>query len=120
VPRHDRDALARAAGHETWQDAVRATADLAQQEAAKILGISHPTVRVWRKELGLDVATARPDAAQRRAEFAADPADPRHGTANGYRNLGCRCERCTQAWTDYSRTRTHPVIKEPTRRDQGS
>jgi hypothetical protein len=23
--------------------------------------------------------------------------DPRHGTLNGYRNLGCRCPRCTDA-----------------------
>ena len=23
--------------------------------------------------------------------------DPRHGTANGYTNLGCRCELCTDA-----------------------
>jgi len=25
------------------------------------------------------------------------PDDPRHGTTNGYGNLGCRCERCRQA-----------------------
>lgn len=24
--------------------------------------------------------------------------DPRHGTANGYNNLGCRCPECTEAW----------------------
>lgn len=23
--------------------------------------------------------------------------DPRHGTDNGYRNLGCRCARCREA-----------------------
>jgi hypothetical protein len=105
VPRHDRDALARAAGHETWQDAVRATAHLSQQEAGKLLGVSHPTIRVWRKELGVAVATDRPDADQRRAAFAEDLTDPRHGTPNGYRNLGCRCPACTRAWTDYSRDR---------------
>lgn len=27
--------------------------------------------------------------------------DPRHGTANGYTNLGCRCERCRRAATEY-------------------
>lgn len=105
MPKHDRDALARAAGHATWQDAVRATADLSQQEAAKVLGVSHPTIRIWRVELGLAVAVTRPDAAQRRAAFAANGDDPRHGTANGYRNLGCRCPRCTAAWTEYSRAR---------------
>jgi len=26
-------------------------------------------------------------------------ADPRHGTVNGYRNLGCRCPACRQAST---------------------
>ena len=26
-----------------------------------------------------------------------DPTDPRHGTINGYNNLGCRCRRCTDA-----------------------
>ncbi len=25
------------------------------------------------------------------------PEDPRHGTTNGYGNLGCRCERCRAA-----------------------
>lgn len=25
------------------------------------------------------------------------PDDPRHGTTNGYGNLGCRCERCQEA-----------------------
>lgn len=29
------------------------------------------------------------------------PDDPRHGTANGYNNLKCRCDRCRQAWADY-------------------
>ncbi len=24
-----------------------------------------------------------------------------HGTANGYKNLGCRCERCRRAWSEY-------------------
>lgn len=24
--------------------------------------------------------------------------DPRHGTANGYANHGCRCEACRVAW----------------------
>lgn len=27
--------------------------------------------------------------------------DARHGTANGYRNLDCRCTRCRGAWADY-------------------
>lgn len=25
------------------------------------------------------------------------PDDPRHGTQNGYGNLGCRCDRCKEA-----------------------
>ena len=25
--------------------------------------------------------------------------NPRHGTRNGYSNLGCRCDRCTEAHT---------------------
>lgn len=35
------------------------------------------------------------------AEFAADIADPRHGTVNGYQNLSCRCAACREAWTTY-------------------
>ena len=27
--------------------------------------------------------------------------DVRHGTANGYGNLGCRCTACRGAWADY-------------------
>ena len=31
--------------------------------------------------------------------------DPRHGTDNGYRNLGCRCEPCTTAEAEYQHRR---------------
>lgn len=27
--------------------------------------------------------------------------DPRHGTSNGYGNLGCRCDLCRAAWARY-------------------
>jgi hypothetical protein len=33
-----------------------------------------------------------------REKFYKNPDDPRHGKTNGYGNLGCRCERCTEAW----------------------
>ena len=33
-----------------------------------------------------------------REKFLNNPEDPRHGTTNGYGNLRCRCERCTEAW----------------------
>jgi hypothetical protein len=33
------------------------------------------------------------------ATFHADPTDPKHGTTNGYGNLGCRCARCCEANT---------------------
>jgi hypothetical protein len=107
VPRYDRDEIARRSGHSSWQEAVRATAGLSQQEAGRVLGVSHPTIRVWRAELGVGVAVARPSAAQLKAAFLADPGDARHGSANGYRNLGCRCPRCTESWTAYQRDRRH-------------
>lgn len=84
---------------------MRATADLTQQEAGAVLGVSHPTVRSWRAELGVGVAAPRTSAPERAAAFRADERDARHGSANGYRNLGCRCARCTAAWTDYQRQR---------------
>lgn len=28
--------------------------------------------------------------------------DPRHGTSNGYGNLGCRCDLCRTAWAEYT------------------
>lgn len=31
------------------------------------------------------------------------PGDPRHGTANGYSNLGCRCDKCRAAGTSGQR-----------------
>lgn len=105
MPRYDRNEIARRAGHETWQQAVAATAGLSQQEAGRLLGVSHPTIRTWRAELGVGVAVARPSAAELKAAFLADPADPRHATANGYRNFGCRCAGCTGAWTAYQRER---------------
>lgn len=36
-------------------------------------------------------------------EFTRTADDPRHGTPNGYNNLGCRCKRCTKAHTEYQR-----------------
>ena len=33
------------------------------------------------------------------------PSDPRHGTVNGYNNLHCRCERCVEAWSVFSKIR---------------
>lgn len=35
------------------------------------------------------------------------PDDSRHGTENGYRNLGCRCDRCKKAHADVYRERNH-------------
>jgi hypothetical protein len=35
-----------------------------------------------------------------RSRITAGDGDPRHGTANGYGNLKCRCPRCTRAWRD--------------------
>lgn len=33
------------------------------------------------------------------------PDDPRHGTANGYGNLKCRCDACREAWRQYEPSR---------------
>jgi hypothetical protein len=33
--------------------------------------------------------------------------DPRHGTANGYGNLGCRCPRCQEAHAAYHLVQQH-------------
>lgn len=33
--------------------------------------------------------------------------DHRHGTANGYNRLGCRCTACREAWTAYHREYMH-------------
>ena len=33
--------------------------------------------------------------------MALAPNDPRHGSTNGYKNLGCRCAPCTTAWAAY-------------------
>lgn len=27
--------------------------------------------------------------------------DPRHGTVNGYSNLGCRCDECRASWASH-------------------
>lgn len=40
-----------------------------------------------------------------RGSIANRPRDPRHGTPNGYSNLGCRCRRCREAQTEYLRAR---------------
>lgn len=33
--------------------------------------------------------------------------DPVHGTENGYKNYGCRCDRCRTATTEATRERRH-------------
>jgi hypothetical protein len=33
--------------------------------------------------------------------------DPRHGTANGYKNLACRCDACREAWRIYHAEMMH-------------
>lgn len=40
---------------------------------------------------------ANAEAKYRRVEAGLAPDDPRHGTLNGYRNYGCRCDPCRQA-----------------------
>lgn len=52
--------------------------------------------------------------------FRADPDDPRHGSANGYGNLRCRCDRCTAAWAVYhgNYMHAHPEQREK-HRDRG-
>jgi hypothetical protein len=41
-----------------------------------------------------------PKAEANRKKFYENPDDPRHGSTNGYGNLGCKCERCTKAWAE--------------------
>lgn len=43
--------------------------------------------------------------------------DPRHGTSNGYINLGCRCQPCRDAHAAKHREymRTHPEQREKAR-----
>ena len=53
-------------------------------------------------------------AAANREAFWENPKDPRHGTPNGYSNLGCGCDPCTAAWADYhlAYMRRHPEQRE--------
>lgn len=46
------------------------------------------------------------------------PDDPRHGTPNGYNNLKCRCDRCTNAWRlRFAEYRdTYPYVAERARK----
>lgn len=40
--------------------------------------------------------------AENSERFRNNPHDRRHGTANGYGNLKCRCSRCRGAWAEYN------------------
>lgn len=48
--------------------------------------------------------------------FRADLTDPRHGTANGYQNLRCKCDACTEANSrshyEYMNDPEHPERRE--------
>jgi hypothetical protein len=39
------------------------------------------------------------------------PDDPRHGTTNGYNNLGCRCDACRAAKLEYVRSRGYGTYR---------
>lgn len=75
---------------------------------ASEMGISMTSVRYARGQAGVPARpTGRPKGKARpprprtvtgRAVISGNPADPRHGTVNGYCNLGCRCARCRAAW----------------------
>lgn len=39
------------------------------------------------------------------ARITSGDGDPRHGTANGYGNLKCRCGACRAAWAEKCRVR---------------
>jgi hypothetical protein len=55
-----------------------------------------PTIRL--------IEVSRPDPRRLSQD---NPDDPRHGTDNGYKNLGCRCDRCTEAWRVYREAWMH-------------
>ena len=62
---------------------------------------------------GQRATTTTPD--DKRARFQADPDDPRHGTKHGYKNLGCRCDRCKAAYAQWQHdTRNAPPNIDPT------
>jgi hypothetical protein len=42
-----------------------------------------------------------------RPPAALAPDDPRHGTANAYNNLYCRCAACRRSWAEYITAYSH-------------
>lgn len=56
----------------------------------------------WRARNGVEARGPRPQCAEL---FREDPNDSRHGSTNGYTNLGCRCDRCRAAWATHVRER---------------
>lgn len=54
-----------------------------------------------RRARGVQPRTAARRVALTREQFVSDLSDPRHGTANGYNNWGCRCDACRRANTVY-------------------
>lgn len=68
-----------------------------------VRGVPKPRVRRGPEPLTPEQRTQR--RLDRQAAFAAAPEDPRHGSHNGYANLGCRCDRCRAANSAYEATR---------------
>lgn len=102
---------AKCGGFENWAQGIEGTAHLSGSEAAEVLHCSRATVVSWRQQLG--VVSTRPRGRQALAEaFRADPYDERHGSANAYRNRGCRCEPCKEAWSAYQRERYQSAKRE--------
>ena len=59
----------------------------------------------------------KPDSQARSAAMRSD--DPRHGTENGYNNLGCRCSLCRAAHAAFHRERRSRGIKVMTHGTRG-
>lgn len=62
---------------------------------AKSAARSRGTTRTRNSEEATDAKTRQ--AQVRQQAMWANPDDVRHGTTNGYRNLGCHCDRCKEA-----------------------
>lgn len=81
----DRARLGLAAGNSELLAMVRETLNFpADQEVLKTMLLDDPLERHKPRN---------PNAPRR---IVGGPDEPHHGTAHGYNNLGCRCERCTE------------------------
>lgn len=86
----------------------------AAANAAHLAALADQDTRCLMDDAKHGLRGSRTNSPDTKRAFYRNPDDSRHGSTNGYNNLGCRCQRCKDAWAaDHLRYMdAHPEQRE--------